>query len=300
MSYRNQLKGAAFAALCAATLAACESGMQTPVSPSAVAVAGANATSPDGSTLKATAPIGIFPLFESTNVVQAPSLAARASFGRFATGVALPHRFQVSDSESFTNIMASGIGAVDASGIVRFTVDPALPTNRRVVWRVRAELDDSFGPWSNVMAFTTRTGTITPTTPTAGPRPADPPAGTRLPLPDMRGVLARFSDVSQSCPRGIKYVNSPWQDRVIDDFRQSDSRWGYNGKPTRSAADNGGFPVVAAGDEAAYHYSGGADQGSFDVHLVDMLIGHCGPGAFLGWRVFTDEEAGFWTGAGRF
>jgi len=116
----------------------------------------------------------------------------------------------------------------------------------------------------------------------------------------MQGVLARFGDARESCPRGLKYVNNPWQDRVIDAFRAVDSRWGYNGKPTRSAADNGGVPVIAAGDEAAYHYSGGPDQGSFDVHLVDMLVGHCGAFPTLTWRVFTGEEPGFWTGAGRF
>ncbi len=116
----------------------------------------------------------------------------------------------------------------------------------------------------------------------------------------MRGVLANFGDASQSCPRGLKYVNNPWQDRVIDAFRAIDSRWGYNGKPTKSASDNDGVPVTAAGDEAAYHYSGGPDQGSPDVHLVDMLIGHCGSAPTLTWRVFTGEEPGFWSGAGRF
>ena len=59
-------------------------------------------------------------------------------------------------------------------------------------------------------------------------------------------------------------------------------------------------PVIAAGDEAAYHWGGGPDQGSPDVHLVDMLIGHCGDAPSLTWRVFTGEEPGFWTGAGRF
>ena len=104
--------------------------------------------------------------------------------------------------------------------------------------------------------------------PTAAPRPRparvppDPPPGVRLPLPDMRGVAraVRRCD-SQSCPRGLKYVNNPWQDRVIDAFRQIDSRWGYNGKPTKTAADNNGVPVTAAGDEAAYHYSGGSRPG---------------------------------------
>ena len=288
----------------AALAAACSDGASTPVSPSAVVGQG-SALNADGSNLKVSAPIGLSPLFESTNVAATATLAARASQGKNVANYTVSHRFQVSDSDSFTNIVATGTGASDAQAIVRWTVDPALAAGRRYVWRVRAELQDGYGPWSNVMAFTTAGGnqtTVTqpgPSTST-GPRPADPPPGTRLPLPNMQSVLARFSDARESCPRGLKYVNNPWQDRVIDAFRQIDSRWGYNGKPNRGAADNGGVPVIAAGDEAAYHYGPGPDQGSPDVHLVDMLIGHCGDAPSLTWRVFTGEEPGFWTGAGRF
>jgi hypothetical protein len=248
--------------------------------------------------------LAISPLFESTNIAIQPTLAARSGGGRYETA-SMAQRFQVS-ADDFANIIATGMGVTDASGITRYTVDPALAAGRRYVWRVRAEVGDAYGPWSNVMAFTTAGATASapsgPTTPSGstGPRPADPPPGVRLPLPDMQGVLARFSDASESCPRGLKYVNNPWQDRVIDAFRQIDSRWGYNGKPTKTAADNNGVPVTAAGDEAAYHYGAGPDQGSFDVHLVDMLISHCGSGATLTWRVFTGEEPGFWTGVGRF
>ena len=66
-------------------------------------------------------------------------------------------------------------------------------------------------------------------------------------LPDMRGVLAQFANVSDSCPQGLQYVRNPWLDRVIDAFRQVDQRWGYNAKPTRTAADNRGVPVEVAG-----------------------------------------------------
>jgi hypothetical protein len=280
--------------------------MRSPVSPSAVR-GSVNALNADGSNLKVTAPLGVSPLFELTNVTVTPTLAARGSapVHQPITSVTLTHRFQVADSDSFANILRTGTGVTDASGVTRYTVDPALPANTRVVWRVRAELGDAVGPWSNVMAFTTAgsTQTTVPTTgptPSAGPRPADPPPGQRLPLPDMFSVLQQFSDTSNSCPRGIQYVNNPWQDRVIDAFRQVDSRWGYNGKPTRTAAQNGGFPVVAAGDEAAYHYGPGPDQGSPDVYLIDMLISHCGSNPVIGWRNFTGEEPGFWTGAGRF
>jgi hypothetical protein len=301
MNDRFHMKKTALA-LCAVVAVACESGMSSPVSPSA-AIGSVSALNSDGSNLKASAPLAISPLFESTNIAVTPTLAARAGAVKYGTGT-LAQRFQVADSDAFSNIVSSGMGATDASGVTRFTVDPALTANKRYAWRVRAEMNDAVGPWSNVMAFTTvgAGGTpVAPTGPTAtGPRTPDPAPGVRLPLPDMQGVLAQFSNASDSCPRGLKYVNNPWQDRVIDAFRQRDTRWGYNGKPTRTAADNNGVPVVAAGDESAYHYSAGPDQGSFDVHLVDMLGGHCGPTPTITWRVFTGEEPGFWTGAGRF
>jgi hypothetical protein len=304
MKDRFQMKKTALV-LCAVVAVACEGGTSSPVSPSAVVGSG-SALNADGSNLKASAPLAIAPVFESTNIVVTPTLAARAGAAKYGTAT-LAQRFQVADNESFSNIVATGMGATDSSGVTRFVVDPALTQAKRYVWRVRAEMNDAVGPWSNVMAFTTVGANQAPATPSgpspsAGPRPADPPPGTRLPLPDFSGLVGPLGgDYSngQSCPRGLKYVNNPWQDRVIDGFRQRDSRWGYNGKPTRTAADNNGVPVVAAGDEAAYHYGAGPDQGSPDVHLVDMLIGHCGTPSPT-WRVFTGEEPGFWTGAGRF
>lgn len=316
MNYRFEKKLAALA-VCAAMTAACEAGMNSPSSPSATTTVGTAALNADGSNLKVDSPLAISPLFEQTGVSPTPVLAARASLGAYVTAVAsagLSHRFQVSDVDSFANIVATGTGATDASGVTRWTVDTALTANKRYVWRLRAELGDAFGPWSNVMAFTVVTATASTggtttggtttgggTTTTTGPRTPDPTSG-RLPLPDVTAIVARFSNASDSCPRGLKYINNPWQDRVIDALRQTDTRWGYNAKPTRTAADNGGVPVVAAGDEAAYHYSAGPDQGSTEVHLIDMLQGHCGtaPSVILPPRVFTGEEPGRWTGAGRF
>jgi hypothetical protein len=279
MLYRIQLRKVAIV-MCAAVAMACEGEMRSPVGPGALKES-SSALNADGSNLKVTAPIPLVPLFEQTNQSLTPNLAAIGSVSPNVVGNAgLSYRFEVADSDSFATIVSSGAGAVDASGIVRFTVAPALTGGKRYVWRVRAELSDAAGPWSNLGAFTTSGGGgSSPSpgpSPNAGPRPADP-------------------------PRGLKYVNNPWQDRVIDAFRQIDSRWGYNGKPTKSAAiDNNGVPVTAAGDEAAYHYGGGPDHNSVEVHLVDMLISHCGSSPSLTWRVFTGEEPGFWTGVGRF
>jgi hypothetical protein len=301
MNIVTYLRSAAIAALAAATMVACQAGMNSPTSPSAV-VGGGGAVNADGSTMKVTAPNAVFPLADATNVPVEAILTAQPAQGRYL--VTTPaHRFQVSDTDAFENLLSNGPGALDSQGLVRYSTEK-LPAGKKVFWRSRAENNDQTGPWSNVMAFTTigaapPTGPSTPTPGADGPRTADPPAGVRLPLPDMFGVLQAFSNASDSCPRGLKYVNNPWQDRVIDRFRQQDTRWGYNGKPTRTAADNGGVPVVAAGDEAAYHYSAGPDQGSTEVHLVDMLAGHCGTPS-LTWRVFTGEEPGVWSGAGRF
>lgn len=135
-------------------------------------------------------------------------------------------------------------------------------------------------------------------------RTADPVAGQRLPLPDIRAFVQQASNarpelVAQSCPDGLKYRNNPWLDYIVDQLRTLDTRWGYNGKPTKTAADNNGQPVIAAGDEVAYHYGAGADQNSPDVYLIDLLEGHCGSTPRLTYRDFTGEERGFWTGAGR-
>jgi hypothetical protein len=307
MPNRRTLTAAVAALSLAAGLIACESGARSPVAPSAVVGLGGE-LGPGGSTLKVSAPLGLSPTDGALSVSTTVSLVARLGTGLYATGD-FGHRFQVSDDEGFANLIQNASGSVDAQGLVRFQITPALPTGKKVFWRLRSEFQDGFGPWSAVMTFTT-TGTTAAPPSTSGPAPppgnlprtADPPAGQRLPLPNRQDVLSRFTNYpdSRSCPRGIKYVNNPWQDEVIDAFRQTDSRWGYNGKPNRTASDNGGVPVVAAGDEAAYHYGPGPDQNSPDVHLVDMLIGHCGGNPSLTWRVFTGEEPGFWTGAGRF
>lgn len=135
-------------------------------------------------------------------------------------------------------------------------------------------------------------------------RTPDPAAGQRVPMPNVRAFIeqsanARLDLLAQSCPTGLKYQNNPWLDYMVDRLRTLDTRWGYNGKPNRSAADNGGQPVIAAGDEVAFHYGGGPDQNSPDVYLIDLLEGHCGPSPRPTYRDFTGEERGFWTGAGR-
>ncbi len=280
--------------------------MSTPVSPSATTGASANLNS-DGSNLKATAPNGVFPFADATNIPVEAILTVQAAKGSHLVAD-FSHRFEVSDSDSFGSLLSSGNGAADSQGLIRFFTT-ALPANKRVFWRSRAEREDKYGPWSNVMAFTT-IGATTPTTPTTpgtpgnpnapvvGPRPNDPPPGSRLPLPNarpfinaMQGLLGTLNQ----CPNNRKYESNPWLDKLVDDLRATDARWGYNGKPTRTARDNDGFPVTCAGDEIAYHYGAGDSMNSPNVYLIDALGGHCGPNPVTTYRDFTGEEPGFWT-----
>ncbi len=300
MTYTTLLKGAALAAVCAVTLVACEGGMPAPTSPSAVVGSGGAASNPDGTTVKATTPVGLSPTNNATGVSLTPTLAAQPGTSKYGAPP-IPQRFQISTSETFDPVTQTGMGTLDGQGVSRWVVPTALTTGVKYFWRVRPEAEDQPGSWSATSAFTT-TGTVVPPPRTDVPgekRTPNPAAGQTLSLPDMRGELAKFSNASDSCPRGLKYVTNPWLDRVLDHFRTFDTRWGYNAKPTKTAADNGGVAVVAAGDEAAYNPTSLADEGNTSPLLVDMLVQHCGTPT-LGWRVFTGEEPGRWTGAGRF
>lgn len=281
------------------TMAACSGSAGSPTSPSAAA-AGSTSAAADGSTLKTAAPALRAPATGAT-VSATPDLLADATVGRFWSVAVRTLRFQVSESDSFATISDEGTATADAIGLVTYRVQRAQRSGVRVFWRARAELDGAAGPWSPVRDLLI-SGSVAAT----GSRTPNPPAGQRLPLPDMQAQIAQWTaerpDLfpAQQCPRGIKYVNSPWQDYIIGRLRQIDTRWGYNAKPTRTAADNGGFPVVAAGDEILYNYGSNADEGNTsEVYAVDMLEQHCGTPR-LTWRVFTGEEPVRWTGAGRF
>jgi hypothetical protein len=133
----------------------------------------------------------------------------------------------------------------------------------------------------------------------------DPAPGTLLGMPDFRALVFRFAASDRptranSCPLNRKYDPNPWQDRLVAFLRTYDTRFGYNSKPTRTAADNNGFPVVAAGDEITYFAGSGPMEGSSDVYAFDVLVSTCGDGdPAIGFRNIAPEPAK-WTGAGRF
>lgn len=139
-----------------------------------------------------------------------------------------------------------------------------------------------------------------PPPPSNGPRTPDPAPGQRLPLPSyglsvVQSVANQYpGDLRNSCQN----KGGSWQflDRVVDELRKRDTRWGYNCK-----RGNCGDP---SHDVVAYHGGRGPTTiGNSDVYVVDMIVGHCGPTPSAGWlnHGYGPGSAGSgWTSRGRF
>ena len=145
---------------------------------------------------------------------------------------------------------------------------------------------------------------IMPSFPSNSGREADPDPGTILGLPDIQALIFRLGaeippTEATTCPTGRKYEPNPWQNQIVDRLRTYSTRFGYNAKPTRTAVDNNGFPVIAAGDEIAYFRGSGTGEGSSNVYAIDILFNHCGGSPGMTYRDIFPEPA-IWTGAGRF
>src|SRR5262245_39383607 len=144
MTQRNILIAAVVAFGVTAGVVACESGVRSPLSPSAVVGTGGELNA-DGSNMKVSAPLALSPTDGAVSVSTTVSLVARLGTALYATG-SFGHRFEVADSESFTTLLANGAGSIDAQGLARFQISPGLATGKKVFWRVRAEFQDAYGP----------------------------------------------------------------------------------------------------------------------------------------------------------
>jgi hypothetical protein len=121
-----------------------------------------------------------------------------------------------------------------------------------------------------------------------------------LPLPDMWYVVEDLADehpemLANSC----QDTGGNWDflDTLVERLREVDERWGYNwkrgveGDPSRDVVD--------------YHYGYGEREGSTDVYILDVIVGHCGGSPEPGWLDQTQPTAdagtiGMWTSRGQF
>ncbi len=121
-----------------------------------------------------------------------------------------------------------------------------------------------------------------------------------LPLPDMSWVVDQVAaDFPEMLADSCQDDGGTWDfmDTVVDELRLYDDRWGYNWKR--------GVVGDPSEDVVDYHYGPGPHEGSTDVYIIDMIVGHCGDSPAPGWLDVTQATAdagtiGMWTGRGRF
>jgi len=68
--------------------------------------------------------------------------------------------------------------------------------------------------------------------------------------------------------------NNTWLFRLVQRLRQEDSRWGLNWKRGRTGD--------MSQDIVSYNWGSEPDEGTRQIYILDVIVGHCGsnPGAF--------------------
>jgi hypothetical protein len=234
-----------------------------------------------------------------------PDFKARNAAISGTTGVV--YRFHISQRSDFSQTTALLTAPPAANGLTVVSMG-TLPYSTTFYWRVWATDGTKESPLSPTLSFRTPAAPAAP--PSGGPidglplgpggRTPDPQGG-RLPLPGygagvVQQVAAKFPHLlANSCQEhGGSWA---FMDAVVDTLRSYDTRWGYNGK--RGNANDPSMDVVT------YHYSGGPDQGSTDVYIIDTVVGHCGPNPSPAWidvtaATINGGTIGRWISRGRF
>lgn len=122
---------------------------------------------------------------------------------------------------------------------------------------------------------------VTVTPPAGGSRTPNPPAPTPpnyIPLPDRSAVAAELgrlypNELRNSCVE--TGGNNTWLFRLVQRLRQEDTRWGLNWKRARIGD--------MSQDVVTYNYGPEGDEGTLFVHVVDVIVGHCGPSPGAAW-----------------
>lgn len=246
------------------------------------------------------APTPLSPIGGATATSRTPTLTVTNGTVRGNVGQ-VTYVFEVSTQQTFGAVTATGqqaLGPVTATG--RATRSSGSTTSASVgplaetttfFWRAYGTNGTITGPSSAVHSFVT---------PRGGPRPPDPPAGQRLPRPNMAHIVAEIAarypgDLRNSCQEHGGNWN--FMDKLVDRLREFDTRWAYNWK-----RGNIGDPSL---DVVDYHWGPGPDENSTEVYIIDVIGGHCGPAPGPIWfdvtQVTKDNNTiGRWTSRGRF
>ena len=216
------------------------------------------------------------------------------------------YRFEVSRAGDFSSLIAIVTAVPNGSGSTTMTLGE-LPYKTTYYWRVRGSDGSKESPYSNTQSFTTPDPPAAPPAGGGGGVPSGVPLGPGGRAPAGGPIPSYGAGVVQAVARAnpgalansCQSHGGSWQfmDQVVDTLRTYDTRWGYNGKR--------GNVNDPSHDAIAYNYGGGADQGSTEVYIIDIVGGHCGPSPGPAWNDVTGATLqggtiGRWTSRGRF
>jgi hypothetical protein len=216
------------------------------------------------------------------------------------------YRFEVSRSADFGQMIAVVTVPVNGSGTTTMSLGE-LPYKTGYYWRVKASDGSKESNYSNTQHFTTVDPPAAPPAGGGGGVPVGVPTGPGGRAPAGGPVPSYGPGVVQAVARAnpgalansCQEHGGSWQfmDMVVDTLRTYDTRWGYNGK-----RGNSNDPSL---DAIAYNYGSGADSGSTQVYIIDIVGGHCGPTPSPSWNdvtavTYNSGTIGRWISRGRF
>lgn len=274
MTRRIVLRSTVAAAVVA--LVSCSEAPSSMVSPSEAP--GATTAAADGSTLKVAAPALSSPVGGERVSSVRPTFTFVAAAGRHVATTP-GYRIEVLDADGGL------VGARSlAAGVTTFTADADLARDRTFFWRVRAELDGAFGPWSAVASFQTPVPVVTA-----------PPAGSSagaLPFP-VPAECGPGYDVSNriACVNAVARVSAEWG-RCAGGNHAACNRFTRQVVFSLAQTDPDFLMIQAgAGGLACSCTSCGPSDGTMfredttvnNGRVFDMIVGAGGPSPGLGW-----------------
>lgn len=233
--------------------------------------------------------------------------------GRIVGTTGVTYYIEIGTAPDPGSVVAVLSAPAHASGTTTIPVTTPVPANTTFYWRAYGNDGTRTSGYSNVVSFRTPAAPVAPPPgpgpgpgpgpipPTPGVRTPNPAPGQRLPLPGYG--LSVVEQVARDYPAALRNScqerGGTWEfmDRVVDRLRTFDSRWGYNGKR--------GNPNDPSHDVVAYNFGSQPDQGTTEVYIIDIIIGHCGNSPGPAWIDQTEvtRQAGTigrWISRGRF
>lgn len=167
------------------------------------------------------------------------------------------------------------------------TTLPASPTGYVVqaapgtyLLRIRGRAGHLVGPFSEIVTIVVGAPAPPPPPPPgAGPRTPDPPPGTILPMPSYGPAVV--NQMAAAYPGALRNScgNNEWLLRLVHALRQIDTRWGFNWKR--------GVVGDLSQDIVTYNFGPGADEGTTNVYIIDVIFSHCGRNPGPNWQDVT-------------